>query len=150
MWILQLTHLLKMSLRNNHMRIRLNQREFLSSLTYLQMSSRNNHMRIRVNQREFYSSLTYRWVRQITGWNSWLHKPTDHFRGTYEVSEENNPGWVARYAWVCVCILDGGHFSFPDADPRNDWACSKVHQCKMENKKTNLIAAAYIPNDWML
>jgi hypothetical protein len=19
-------------------------------------------------------------------------------------------------AWVCICILDGGHFSFPDAD----------------------------------
>ena len=21
------------------------------------------------------------------------------------------------FAWVCICILDGGHFSFPDADP---------------------------------
>ena len=20
------------------------------------------------------------------------------------------------FAWVCICILDGGHFSFPDAD----------------------------------
>ena len=21
-----------------------------------------------------------------------------------------------HFAWVCICILDGGHFSFPDAN----------------------------------
>ena len=31
-------------------------------------------------------------------------------------------------AWVCICILEGGHFSIPDADckSKNDWVCSKV------------------------
>ena len=22
-----------------------------------------------------------------------------------------------RFAWICICILGGGHLSFPDADP---------------------------------
>ena len=106
------------SSRNDHMRIRVNLHLFLSSLTRRHVSSRNNHMRIRVNQHNFLSSLTYLQVRvrEITGWSSWLQKPTDHFRGTLTIMEESDAGWVARYAWVCICILDGGHFSIPDAD----------------------------------
>lgn len=39
---------------------------------------------------------------------------TNHFRGnSWDSKIERASG---NFAWVCICIMGGGHFSFPDAN----------------------------------
>ena len=57
----------------------------------------------------------HKWTRRvwkITSWSSRLHKVTNHSWENLEVSEEKQRMTTSGN----ICILNGGHFSFPDAD----------------------------------